>query len=732
MRLSRWLLLIAETSLLSWSFTGGTAASAADIVNGAGQADDSPVLVEIFVTARKVEESLQDVPDAVTVLSAAALESAGVRDITDFAARVPNLNFQDGRGFRAGFFNLSMRGIGNSQEGWPSVSYIVDGIPADSTDSIQSGVLDDIERIEVLRGPQSALYGFNSIAGAINVVTKAPTSEWTSQVRASYGTGDDLQFGGAISGPIVPDKLLFRLNGSYRDSDGFFSSASNGLDLDFRRQKQISGRLSFTPTDRLSIDLRGSFAREHNGASYQDKLPDVSFIDDFSGAYEARRAFAGADRRELYKASARVQWDFEPVSLIALAGYSHTDSQMQSSICYDDPNEPVLPANGLAQCVFGPAFGATAPPGAPTDNLFASLDELRSVTTDLRLESRANDSLQWTVGFSTLHRNYRAGFDAGLLLAPEQTFLNLFPAWNEKKDDWWGVYGQLIWKATSRLEFTAAARYDDETYENTSFTSREFSTVVPVLAPDGSVEKMQRQTSTAFQPKGQASFHFTDDLLGYVTVSRGFRAGYFATGNFTVPEHTTNYEVGLKSTLWDGRIIANAAAFHIDYSDQQFSTIIPVFPYRITVTIPETKIDGVELESTIRVSRFVTFGVGLAYLQADVSDGTRSPATPRFNGNVSADFSYPLANGWQARLHIDDRYNGFQYLAKDNRQPVGAKNYLNVRLGMHSERYDIAAFVKNATDERQAILAGADNFAGGYGRFQNDPRSYGIELKASF
>ena len=537
---------------------------------------------------------------------------------------------------------------------------------------------------------------------------------------------------GSAFGAFVPGKLLFRLSGSYRDSDGFFASPSNGLNLDFKQQKQVSGRLSFTPVDQFSIDLRASFAREHNGASYQEKVPDVTYIDDFTGTYDARRAFAGADRRELYKGSVRMRWDFAPVSLIALAGYSHSDSQLRSSICYDDPNDPVLPANGLAQCVFGPAFGATAPPGAPIDDLFESLDELRSFTTDVRVESRSNDSLQWTVGLSTLRREYRAGFDAGIVLAPSETFLNLFPAWNEKKDDWWGVYGQLIWKATSRLELTAAARYDDETYENTSFTSREFATVIPVLAPDGSLEETQREKSTAFQPKGQASFHFTDDLLGYVTVSRGFRAGYFATGNFTVPERTTNYEVGLKSMFWDDRVTANAAAFHIDYSDQQFSTIIAVFPYRVTVTIPKTKIDGLEFESTFRASRFLTVGASLAYLAADVSDGTRSPATPRFNGSVSLDLTYPLANEWRARLHVSDRYNGFQYLAKDNRQPLGAKNYVNLRLGVHNERFEIAAFVRNATDERQAALAGAENFAGGYGRFQNDPRSYGVELKASF
>ena len=715
-------------------FMSATAVAADETSTPAAGSGASLQLEEVVVTARKREESLQNVPDAITAFTATTITDFGIEHVGDFAALTPNLTFQDGSAFRSGLINLSMRGIGNGQEGWPSVSYIVDGVPADSTDSINSGSLEDIERIEVLRGPQSALYGFNAIAGAINVITKRPTNDWVYEARALYGNGDDRQIGATVSGPIIPDTLLFRLSVSYRDDDGLIRSSSNGLDLDFKDQKQVQSRLIFKPIDNLEIDLHGDFDQEHNGSTYQDKLPSEAYIDNFNSAYDARRGFAGYDDRTLYRFAARIQWDFEPVSLISITGFDHIDQHLDSSVCYDDPSDPLLPApGGGAQCLFGTAYGNAAAPGQPIDNFFDSLDNFRTLTEDLRVASRGNDTLQWTVGASTLHRKYLAGFDAGLILAPDRNYMSLYPAWNDKKDDWWGLYGQLIWKVTHQLELTAAARYDDETYRNTSFTDRTLATVVPVFDKNGNLEDTQKETADAFQPKGQASWRFTDDVMGYATVSRGFRAGYFNTGAFTLPEHTTNYELGLKSTFWDRRIIANAAVFHIDYSNQQFSTIIAQFPFRIAVTIPKTSINGAEYESTLLASRFVSFGLGLGYLNAVVADsGGQSPAAPRFNGNASADFTYPLVQDWKARLHVDDRYNSLQYLSTGDTQAVPAKNFVNLRAGVQSDHYDIAAFVRNATNERQAAIAGTPNFTGGYIRDQNEPRSYGIEVRASF
>ena len=708
-----------------------------------GSSSNSPSalqLEEVVVSARRRDESLQSVPDAVTAFTADTIVNAGIQELSEFAALTPNLTFHDSSAYRAGQFHLSMRGIGNGQEGWPSVSYIVDGVPADSLDSIASGSLEDIERIEVLRGPQSALYGFNALAGAINVVTKRPTNDLTGGVRVQYGKGDDRQIAGTISGPIIDDKLLFRVAAGYRDADGLIDSTSNGIDLDFRREDQVRARLTFRPTDDVEIDLHGAYLEQRNGAGYLDRIPSFDYFDNFSSAFGARRGFGGQEDRTLSKLALKAQWDFDHVSLISVTGYSDTDQSLNTSICYDDPSEPLYPAAGGGDvCLFTtfgapPAFGSQAPPGAPVDYIYDGEDNLRSVTSDIRLASHDTEAVEWTIGVSALYRKYTTGYDSVMQLAPAgRAILPGLSNWNTKRDNWWGVYGQVNWNATSRLELTAAARYDEEIYKNTAYTSRSFDTVVPVPSPDGTLESTQREEASAFQPKGQISFQFTDDVLGYATISRGFRAGYFITGTYTLPEETTNYEVGLKSTWFDRRVLANVAVFHIDYSDQQFESLSPEFPFRSAVTIPETDIKGIELESTWLVSSFLTLGLGLGYLDATVADGGgQAPDTPRFNGNVSADFSYPLGPTWQARLHIDDRYNSSQYLSPGEQQRVPAKNYLNLRAGVRSDRYEIAAFMRNATDTRQATLAGI--FIPGFGaiRYQNEPRSYGVEVRASF
>jgi iron complex outermembrane receptor protein len=350
------------------------AAAAADTPAPTAAGEQAGLQVEeIVVTARKREESLQRVPDAVTAFTAAAIEQAGIGQVSDFAALTPNLTFQEGTAFRAGQFNLSMRGIGNGQEGWTSVSYIVDGVPAGSTDAINSGSLQDIERIEVLRGPQSALYGFNAIAGAINVITRSPTNDWAYQAGVAYGKGDDRELRGAVSGPLIPDKLLVRVAGSWREADGLIESASNGLDLDFKRHRQVRTRLLFTPIGAVSLDLHATFAHERNGSTYQDKVPSTEFLDDFSGRYDARRGFAGADERDLYQLAARLQWDFERFAFVSVTGYNDIEQHIQSSLCYDDPDDPILPdANGNAQCLLGPAFGSAAAAGEPIDDFFDS------------------------------------------------------------------------------------------------------------------------------------------------------------------------------------------------------------------------------------------------------------------------------------------------------------------------------------------------------------------------
>lgn len=691
-------------------------------------------LQEIVVSARKREERLQDVPDSVTAFTAEIIKDAGIRDIGDFAALTPNLNFKDGSAYTAAFYNLSMRGIGQGQQGWPSVAFIVDGVPADSADALTEGALLNVERIEVLRGPQSALYGAGAIAGAINVVTQRPQNQPEIDTRLAFGNGKDRQAGATLSGALIENTLLGSLSANYRDFEGLIHSSSNNLPLDFRDNKQLQGRLIFTPIENFEADLRGTYTLDHNGSTYQDAVPTVAYQNDFDPRFDARRRTPGIDNRSFGRAALRMQLDLPALSVISVSSYGKTNQRGFVSLCYDDPDDPIYPRqpDGGSECTTGEAYGSAARPGQAIDNIFASVDQYQSYSEDLRLESPKDSPVEWIVGASGMYRKALDGFDIVNVVAPDNSLVEVFPSFDVRKDTWWGVYGQASVKLREAWEFTLAARYDDQKYTNTAYTDATLSTVAPVYSTSGALIDTQTEKGTAFQPKGQISYHFDPDRMAYLTVSRGFRAGYFDTAAFAVPEHTTNYELGLKSSWLHRHLTANVSVFHIDYSDQQTSTTIGQPPYRLPVTIPKTKIDGVETELTAALTETLTLGTSVGYLNAKVGDGTRSPAAPLFNGSVTAQYVRPLFGDWRLNVRAELLFHSAEYLFVGDTQEIPANTFLNLRVGAEYRAYSLTAYCKNVTNRREDQMAGASN-ANLYERYQNpNTPIYGVELLAKF
>lgn len=704
-------------------------------------------LEEIIVTARKREEKLQEVPDAVTVLTGEHLETAGIRSVPEFMNQIPNLTFQDGSSYRAGALYMTLRGVGNADAGWAPVTYVVDGVPADSLDGINAGTLVDIERIEVLRGPQSALYGAGAIAGAINVITSKPTNDLQLRTKASYAKGNDRRISAVLSGPIVEDKLLYRLSGYYRNSDGLIDSASNGIDLDFAEHKQFSGRFIFTPTDDIELDLRAEFLQEENGATYQEKLPrsaadSAYLLDEWNISTDPRRRTQGVDDREFKRLALKISWDLPIATLTSVTGYNDMDQTLSVGMCWDDPDNPAVDADPTASgiqvgCVLLPALGSAAAPGEFVDNLFLSDDDTNTWTQDVRLASRGEGRFRWLAGVQLLDRETFNGFDGGWTVAPDEHYLSIFERWDVREDSWWGVYSQLSYDLTDKLELTAAARYDENTYKNTQYSDRNKTAIVQATTAQGVLVDTQEEDANKFQPKVQLSYKLRDDAMVYVTWAEGFRAGFFNVGAFTSPESTTNYEGGIKMALLGGRLVTNAAIFHIDYSNQQVTVGLNVPPFRVPTTVPETDIDGAEFESTWLVNSMLTLSASVGYLDSRLAEtGVRPPYVSEWTGTASANFEYPLSNAWNMRLYGDYRYHSDLYLQVDENPTsrVPPKDFVNLRAGLANSQWQVFAFVKNAFDTREAVRVLADQGAtiGGILRGPNQPRSYGVELGYSF
>ena len=503
------------------------------------------------------------------------------------------------------------------------------------------------------------------------------------------------------------------------------------------------------------------YTEETNGSTYQSKLPTLADVEDFSDQFEPHRRLIGRHDREFFRVSLTAELDFEWGALISVTGYNDIEQSVESSICWDDPDDPQLDADPVTpgaqvECLFGVAFfptlGSAAGPGETVDQLFASLDNFETFNQDLRLVSPGDQRLRWMVGASYMDRETLTGFDAGLILGPASGdssncatgfgfdpsqcggFTNLFPAWDVREDSWWGIYGQVSYDVTDKLELTLAGRYDDQEYTNTRFTDRNKTAIVQVLEPvTGILIDSEVNDATDFQPKITLSYDVTPDFMAYFTWSQGFRAGFYNTGNFTVPEDTKNIEGGIKSTfdIFETTLVANLAVFYIDYSDQQFSTTINDPPFRIPITIPSSDIYGLEIESTWFINKYLSLGGAFGYLDAKLPDGTTPPNAPEFTVNLMGDFQYPLGDRLTGTFHVDYRYDDAMFLGAGETSRTSHKEYVNLRLGVEYGNWTTTFFAKNVTDERSGQTA-FDFLAAGFIRNFNKPRQLGVEVMARF
>lgn len=724
--------ILMNASLVAIALSAfGTAAVAQEV--GDNETEDVAVLNTVFVTARGREESLQDIPESIIALDAADIEARGIIDIEGVVNQTPNFFVRET--FRAGVTFFTIRGISTGQQGWAPITYSVDGVKSATLDSINQGALFDVERIEVLKGPQGGLYGAGAIAGAINVVTKKPTNDLTGQATASYAEGGDKTIRGSISGPIVEDKLLFRLSGYVRDKDGL-TETLQGDDIDFEEQATVKGRLLFLPTDNLSIDLRASYSDIEAGAATQSRFTAANQVNTFNDDLLPSRGILGVETREITDVSAKIDWELPFGTLTSTTGYLDLQQDLFGSVSWTA--EPALgeaPALGL----FGPLFGANALPATdplagttPFDHIQDLFDDFEIFTQDIRLVSNSDQRLRWLVGAEFIQREANQGLGAGFLLGPQGDVpLLLLNRADEKDDDIWGVFAQLQYDLSDRLELTISGRYDENEFSTVQIDGAT-GAVVPQIDPNGTSVNELSETDSAFQPKVTLAYDVSDDFKLYGTYSRGFRFGFFNTGNLTKQETTDNFELGFRSTLADGTLSLNGSVFYIDYSDQQLTSVIATAPFRQTTNIPETEITGIELDFNWNASEQIQVNGSLGYLDAERSGGGDIPVTPEWTGNLGGQFTQPISRNLDFVSRADWRYQG-EHISIDgagNVFNIDAANLIDLRLGVQADNWKLVAFAKNLADDQTALDPGS--LGAFFIRDYTDPRQIGVELSLDF
>lgn len=695
--MSTWQCLSAISLLLAINIQASVAV--------AQEATPTSALEEIVVTAQKREQPLQEVPIAVTAFTSDQIVATGITTPKDFAKLTPNMAVYESQ--NVGNVSIVLRGIGQVRNGNPPVAILEDGVLQMSPNQFNQELF-DIERIEVLRGPQGALYGRNAIAGAISITTKETSDELEGRVRVGYGNGEDFSFGGALSGAIVEDVLRYRIATVYRNMDGLIHNSTLGENVDYFENYLVRGRLETTPTDNLKIDLRGSSSQFDGGGFYYVAVPD-GHPNDTDGAPTFN--FPSYNKRDADDFALKIDWEFQGATLTSITALAALDEVFTGDLDFS-------PANALQATQW--------------------LD-VDSISQELRLTSPTESQFRWIAGVYWLQsdRNLRtlgeadfdlfAGAPDGIIDGP---FLNVDDKFEISSK---AVFGEISYDLNENLELAVSLRFDDEKTDQTPLGQ---------AARSISFDK--------FQPRVVLSYNATDDILTYASYSEGFRGG--GLNSSAAPpelrewraEETRNYEVGMKSVLIGGRLVANAALFYTDFKDQQIF-ILDIGPDalgQLGRNIESTDLKGLELELVYSPARSLQVTAGVGLIDSEIKEleefpqfvGNDVPKVPEVELLLGISGILPLGAHKDLSVHADYQHQGEMSWHIDNVDIRNSRDLFNLRLALDIGEWSVSVWGKNIfdesfTDEFYAVeFSGfaADNY------FPDRGRRYGIEVAYEF
>jgi iron complex outermembrane receptor protein len=686
--------------------TAFLASAALAILPGAALAQDADS-DEIIITAQQRAEPLRNVPIQVTAFTAQAVEDAGIKSTSDIIAQVPNITYDRGDTYRSNF--ITMRGLTQINNADPPIAFVLDGVP--QTNQKQLGVtLFDIERIEVLKGPQGALYGRNAVGGAINVVTKAPGNELEGFVNLGYANGDTIDASAGISGALVEDKVLLRVSGSYTSSDGLIKNDFRGDHVDY--DYSLRGRMILKPTDLLTFDLRAEYSDFRGGSnSYAAVFSGIPR--DFVNPQFNFPAYAEGHSTDL---TGKFDYDFGFATLTGISAWSKFKQNNRADL---DFRNPVDSPGGI----FGLGFQAGQGQNA----------KLETFSQELRLVSASDQAFRWLVGVYYLHTD-RALVTRGFIdLDGTDQFDNpalLIANNNETNDNnAYAAFAQVDYDLTPTLTLTGGIRYDEDKREQTN--------VVTGAIRKTSFDRVQPKVTLTWKPE--------DGRLVYATYSTGFRSGGFNAPNVTVPvfdaETLDNFEVGFKTQWFDRKLTLNGAAYLTNVKNYQYFYVDAATASQIIDTIDKVQIKGFEIEAMAKLAPGLdaSFGVGTtdseikrSLFPSDV--GNHSPRTVPLSINSSIQYRGDLSETVEGFVRIEHQHIGKKYWDADNASVQNPYDLLNARMGVEFGNYGVYAFARNIFNEKyyseffQPKYSGLDVAIG----YRGTPRTYGVEAKVKF
>jgi iron complex outermembrane receptor protein len=735
-------------------------------------------LEEIIVTARKREEPLQKTPVSITAFTVDQLEKPGFDDLIDVARFAPNVIFDQGTGNTGGSFNsqLFIRGVGQIDFLFstdPGVGIYVDEV---YLPRVVGSIMDvtDIERIEILRGPQGTLYGKNTIGGALNITSQRPGDELVLDGAVTFGSRDRLDAKLSVDIPIA-DTLAARLTASSRNQDGYVKRVNQGE----RATGDVNsdgfrGLLQWKPGD-WDVLLAADYTRRREEA-IANVLLDVRTTDPViflwnllvaptygpGSVYDGRFITHGDDSQatgpslsdlDMWGISANISKKIgEDLSIKSITAYRDEDAQFgadqdHSPFRYlETTNDNQHDAFSEELQVNGVSFGGRLDWVAGA----FYMHEKASDQFDVVLGGGLFDGLEALPGpFIPLGPNGTCPC-AGGAGNPVNVGLDFdLTIFDDIKIDSYAAYAQGTYKFTDQLSATVGGRYTWEEKEFTTMLTRNASGVTTV--PEHSITN----DWDAFTPRVGLEYQWTPDLMVYASAARGFKSGGFngraqslAEIDSFDPEYLWAYEVGLKSQWAGNTVMLNLAAFYNDYTNMQLTSVHAVEGIILVVTenAGESRIQGIELELAAKPVDNLLIRGGVGYMDGEYTDlGEDVSVTldsslvklPEWTGNLSAELTLPVTSSWQFLIGADVSYRG-SYFNDPNNTPILEQDAYWL-LGAHAtvqssdRKWELTAFGQNLSDEDYKT-----NGLQAYGSFGTadatfaPPREYGVTFRARF
>ncbi|MBU2883468.1 TonB-dependent receptor [Psychrosphaera sp. B3R10] len=673
---------------------------------------------KITVTARGRVETIQSVPDSITAISGNTIENANIKNFSDIANLTPNLGQLDN--FRPGLSRITIRGLVTPQVGDPPIAYVVDGITASDIEFINQEMV-DIERIEVMRGAQGALYGRGAVGGAILITTKDGYDELEGNVKASIGNAGSYHLGTTISGGLTKDTDgYFRVGAYTKGTDGQIKNTFLNKESDFLEETGVFGKVQFEGLYGSEISLQGRYTTTEAGFAYYQNVSEHN-KEDFD--IETSQNVNNIDERDVTEFSAKLNKEFELGTFEIIAAYNSSDDEHFYDGDYSaDPTYIDEPDWFRAPFATGGHF------------------KVESTTLESRFTSNNDKQLRWSVAafYQDRERDNTVNFyddfegDVSLFAADfpaDQIYLTIADINSSKA---YGIAGQINYDITDKLELTGALRFDQDDRQS--------------YDPNYQADTFAEKNFAQWQPKITIGYQLQKDVLIYTGYSKGFRSGGFnepAEGISRTfdKEVSDSYEAGFKSTIFDGLTI-NGAAFFIAQSDAQITQFnVDTFTLE-NLGIDTVETSGFEFELGYKVSQNLNLRASLGKVNSEIVEFSDRPElegysqvyVADYNFSFSADYETELNANWQLFAH--GNFYGEGPKSFDIEMPdvtSSSDQFFNASIGIRSDSWTIKLAAKNLTDERtiEDIFLFADGVTD-LARQPNKPRSIVMEASYSF